>query len=234
MPIRDLLKKREKIAASDNVVTAREIPDFTFLRTDTHSQEVIRPPSIHRKSSETPPPSLSISNDASSDHHNPKRLSIFKRRSRSNSAASNASESKKDKERDSRRLSQRLGLSKEEPTSANVPQDLPEIKVEQEGDTDAAWEERATLLARENERSRSASRPETPLPDDEPDLAKLKLGERDDGKVSSAKTDDNIQEAIRLHEAGELEKATAMFGRLADPNGENNAMSQVLYGLALR
>ena len=25
-----------------------------------------------------------------------------------------------------------------------------------------------------------------------------------------------------------------MFGRLADPHGENNALSQVLYGLALR
>lgn len=25
-----------------------------------------------------------------------------------------------------------------------------------------------------------------------------------------------------------------MFGRLADPDGENNALSQVLYGLALR
>ena len=46
--------------------------------------------------------------------------------------------------------------------------------------------------------------------------------------------DDNIQEAIRLHEEGSLEEATKMFGRLADPGGTNNALSQVLYGLALR
>lgn len=32
----------------------------------------------------------------------------------------------------------------------------------------------------------------------------------------------------------ELEKATEMFGVLADPNGANNALGQVLYGLALR
>jgi hypothetical protein len=32
----------------------------------------------------------------------------------------------------------------------------------------------------------------------------------------------------------ELVKSTTMFGRLADPDGENNALSQVLYGLALR
>lgn len=63
----------------------------------------------------------------------------------------------------------------------------------------------------------------------------------------------NIQEAIRLHETGgkwqshdyyymqngllgiaELEVSTKMFGKLADPNGANNALSQVLYGLALR
>jgi len=52
--------------------------------------------------------------------------------------------------------------------------------------------------------------------------------------VSTKYVDDNIQEAIRLHEAGQLETSTSMFGRLADPNGENNALSQVLYGLALR
>lgn len=62
----------------------------------------------------------------------------------------------------------------------------------------------------------------------------------------------NVQEAIRLHEAGgkrdlptwpldhadimetELEKSTEMFRRLAEPTGANNALSQVLYGLALR
>ena len=32
----------------------------------------------------------------------------------------------------------------------------------------------------------------------------------------------------------ELEKSTQMFGILADPNGANNALGQVLYGLALR
>ena len=63
---------------------------------------------------------------------------------------------------------------------------------------------------------------------------------------------DDIQKAIQLHEQGgseyskatagsldklslaDLAQSTAMFGRLADPDGENNALSQVLYGLALR
>lgn len=55
-----------------------------------------------------------------------------------------------------------------------------------------------------------------------------------EGIVGNPKVDDNLQEAIRLHEEGSLEEATRMFGRLADPGGQNNALSQVLYGLALR
>jgi len=46
--------------------------------------------------------------------------------------------------------------------------------------------------------------------------------------------EENIQEAIRLHEKGNLEASTALFGRLADPTSHNNALAQVLYGLALR
>lgn len=228
MPLRDLLKKRDKIAASDTPTT--NIPEFVFYRSDTNTQELIHPPSLHRKSSETPPPNTADSQSSSHEHHS--RLSIFKGRSRSNSATSTTSKSSdKSAERPkSKRLSHRLGLHKDEPTSDNVPQDLPTINIEH--DTDAAWEERATILARENEKNRS--RPGTPLHGSTPDLGALKLSDREDGKVSTKDVDDNIQEAIRLHEAGELEKATRMFGRMADPKGENNALSQVLYALALR
>jgi hypothetical protein len=49
--------------------------------------------------------------------------------------------------------------------------------------------------------------------------------------ISDVESDENIQEAIRLHEAGELTRATEMFGRLAETG---NVLSQVLYGLSLR
>jgi hypothetical protein len=52
--------------------------------------------------------------------------------------------------------------------------------------------------------------------------------------ISDQEGDVNIQEAIRLHEEGDLTISTHMFGQLADPKGANNALSQVLYGLALR
>ncbi|CAF9921267.1 MAG: hypothetical protein GOMPHAMPRED_002274 [Gomphillus americanus] len=58
-------------------------------------------------------------------------------------------------------------------------------------------------------------------------------GNTDDKSVEE-KSDDDIQAAIHLHESGNLETSTAMFGRLADPSGANNALAQVLYGLALR
>ncbi|KAL3963904.1 hypothetical protein ACCO45_000908 [Purpureocillium lilacinum] len=63
----------------------------------------------------------------------------------------------------------------------------------------------------------------------------MSLESRQRGRsVSSKKIDQDIQEAIQLHEAGHLEKSTVLFARLADPQGANNPLSQVLYGLALR
>lgn len=126
-------------------------------------------------------------------------------------------------------------MRKSQITSSSVPSDLPDIGVGDDGD----WEKRATILARENEKSRS--RPPSPngSTTDLAGMSSMTLGGspgggKDKGVVSTKHVDDNIQEAIRLHEAGELEKSTRMFGRLADPNGDNNALSQVLYGLALR
>jgi hypothetical protein len=103
---------------------------------------------------------------------------------------------------------------------------------------ESQWERRATILARKNEESRS--RPTTPLGRPSAGLESFKdmnisgSPGKEKGVASTKYVDDNIQEAIRLHEAGELVSSTQMFGRLADPNDENNALSQVLYGLALR
>ncbi|KAI9769645.1 MAG: hypothetical protein M1840_003882 [Geoglossum simile] len=112
-------------------------------------------------------------------------------------------------------------------SSVNLPQDLPSISdgTGEKEDQEAEWEHRATLLAR---RSRvEGPQQVAPL---EPNSGK---GSRSIS-VSSSSEDENIQEAIRLHEAGELERSTSMFGKLADPKGQNIALAQVLYGLALR
>lgn len=220
---------------------ADEQPKFLFMRSDTHGHELISPPSFSSEDHST-------HGDGSTE----KKTSRLFGRSRSasvnsttstSSRVSETSKSKKDSPK-SKRLSQRLHLKKSEPSSASVPSDLPEIRVAAEGENDGGagiesqWEKRATMLARQNETA--SGRPTTPvgsttdLPGSLSSMAIAGPGAAEKGVVSSKNVDDNIQEAIRLHEAGELETATQMFGRLADPNGGNNALSQVLYGLALR
>lgn len=114
---------------------------------------------------------------------------------------------------------------------------------------ESQWEKRATMLALENDKVQqlTGSRPGTP----EERLSNSRGGSgagaaspagstrsrsnsAANGTVSSKELDANIQEAIRLHEEGQLEQSTRMFGILADPRGYNNPLSQVLYGLALR
>ena len=96
-------------------------------------------------------------------------------------------------------------------TSENVPADLPQIE-KGEGHDDE-WEARAMMLARSRPGSAQGGGPAEKAP---------------------VSVDEDIQEAIRLHEEGNLEASTRLFGRLADPRGANNPLSQVLYGLALR
>lgn len=237
MPLRGLLKKKEKVESDITVV--EEQPKFLFVRSDTHSQELISPPSF--------------SDESQIDGSSEKKTSRLFGRPRSTSVNSTASgssrvsetsKSKQDSPK-TKRLSQRLHLKKSEPSSASVPSDLPEISIPTEDDNDGGaglesqWEKRATMLARKNETA--SGRPTTPMGGSTTGLtgafnnmAISGTGPIEKGAVSSKHGDDNIQEAIRLHEAGELETATQMFGRLADPNGGNNALSQVLYGLALR
>ncbi|KAK2629421.1 hypothetical protein QTJ16_000241 [Diplocarpon rosae] len=239
MPIRDLLKKKGKVGDHD----ASPVPDFEapptfkFMRSDTNTQEIISPPSFPADHPPSPPFFI--------DRHVESKTSrLFGGRARSASVNSQASaSSSKSKNANPKRLSARLHFKRSEQTSESVPSDLPEIHVPTGDAEDGAeaqeslWEKRATMLAQKNEMSRS--RPPTPVGDLNSDLGAFQdmniRGEsRVKAVVSTQQADDNIQEAIRLHEAGDLDTSTQMFGRLANPNGENNALSQVLYGLALR
>lgn len=275
MTLRDLLKKKDKHEepsspsspisnnrpSSDNRPSydAPAPPEFRFVRSDTNTEEIISPPSFYsdvhpptppNKSARSPPPVPAPATE-SSPPESRNRFTRLRARSRAASSAAEeqlSPESQKARSQSRNRISQRLGLHRGPPSSSYVPDDLPDIPG---GSGDAAdeeqWEQRATRLAKENQRSRSASRPPTPvrISNLAPQIGSLNLT-GDEGRVSTErarsqenlvstkKIDDNIQEAIRLHEAGELSRATQMFGRLADPDGENNALSQVLYGLALR
>lgn len=257
MGLRELLRKRDELAmgpaqeGDEDEETVRRLnngPEFTFIRSDTVSQEVIHPPSGNghllsatapSTATGAPPPSRSSSS------RSPRRsLDVFRSRSsRSASVSSQASHlsSPPQQPGTKRRLSQRLHLSRRPEASDNVPQNLPEIVVpadpQDKDGAESQWEKRATMLAGQNELARS--RPPSPGPASPATpggTAQMSLDGSPSSRapVSSQQTDQDIQEAIRLHEAGHLEKSTVLFARLADPQGPNNPLSQVLYGLALR
>lgn len=222
MPLKDLLKKRDKIKEN---VEKEDVPalapppaEFTFMRSDTNTQELIQPPSFAEEDAASP--------HLSQDHRSSKLVARFR-------SSSNASVASKASSKGEKRLSQRLHLrssSRASSFSSNIPEDLPSIEVGEGGqeEKEAKWEERATILAKENPNINHS----TAIT-----VEKGRLGSSGDGgrpqtkrSISDAKGDETIQEAIKLHEAGDLERSTAMFGRLA----EDNAMAQILYGLALR
>ncbi|KAK2071232.1 hypothetical protein P8C59_005672 [Phyllachora maydis] len=249
-----LFKRKDKDADSTYIhAPGRAAPAFTFVRSDTHTAEVIQPPTASDDSDSD------AAAAAASTRHKASRLHVFPRRdhsgsssrsrsrSRSRSASVSSTGARDDKEGGgaAHKLSHRL-LHRGPASSEAVPQNLPEIAAmpehddggggDEPGGGDGArelqWERRATILAQTNERRRSASRsrPGSSAADGSVD------GRRGTGTapVSPQAMDEDIQAAIRLHEQGRLEQSTAMFGRLADPKGANNPLSQVLYGLALR
>jgi hypothetical protein len=236
MGLRDKFKKKHGSDDDGNTGPSNH-PEFTFIRTDTHSVEVLQPPSAGPHHG---PGAQFLSAEPRADSKQRRSLDVF-RSSRSRSASESSNQGSATK-----RLSQRLHLSRSPVSSENVPQDLPDIVVRDGVDdkdgAESQWEKRATMLARENEKHRS--RPGTPVHGSSPpSIPQLRLGDasgdestdsRGAGVVSTKAIDDDIQEAIRLHEEGKLEESTRLFGRLADPKGANNPLSQVLYGLALR
>lgn len=155
MTLKDRLKGREKQKEEDKVGPTdhpdASPPNFTFLRTTTHFQEQIQPPSYAGDAVPVPGPGPGPGPDGQR-HPSPRRLSRFR-------SASNAS-SKSVSNKGEGRLSSILHIrshSRESNTSINVPTDLPEIgdcKAAAE-DQEAQWEERATILAQQVAATRS-------------------------------------------------------------------------------
>jgi len=251
MPLRDLLKKKDKIQ-NDEVSAPAPVPapqetklpqasEFTFVRTDTHTEEVIQPPYYEGDDSEPTQEQTAAEHTTSPTTPERKRgLGRF----RKSPGPSSSPEIHPEKER--RRLSQRLHITPKSrassTSSANVPSDLPTIDdaYNESGDREikeAKWEERATILATNHTGSSPAhaAAPTSALENLNLDVEGNASGPNSRPRsISDAQGDANIQEAIRLHEAGgpeNLAAATQMFGRLAE---QGNVLSQVLYGLSLR
>ncbi|KAI4199267.1 MAG: hypothetical protein LQ350_004727 [Teloschistes chrysophthalmus] len=196
MTIRDLLKKKEKNkqdagqTQSSSAAEASPPPTpFTIMRSDTNTEEVISPPSF----AEDDKPE-STTKDA---HSGKKRFSRFRKPSNASMISTVSSHTEK-------RLSTRLHIGSHSRSSSagsvNVPSDLPAIRdgTGEGEEKEAEWEKRATILAQENAvvkqtRSREGS---------------VTAGSGSGGRpprtrsLSDARSDENLQEAIELHEAG--------------------------------
>ncbi|KAK9473152.1 uncharacterized protein V1510DRAFT_363916 [Dipodascopsis tothii] len=147
-------------------------------------------------------------------------------------------------------------------TSVHVPEDLPDVgqltidgsgERSAEADHEEKWEARALLFASQEaqvagesvagarrsfaRRSVSAGSVRTASSagsePDETAATEVSVAEAPVAEPSAA-ADEDIHRAIELHEQGDYTRATELFGRLADPAGDNNPLAQVLYGLALR
>ncbi|EGC44737.1 conserved hypothetical protein [Histoplasma capsulatum var. duboisii H88] len=253
MALKDLLKKKDKIKDDDTQQVQQHQqpqrysqqepfpppphpPEFKFFRSDTYTTESIQPPGQHQAQADSHshpfhPESQSRSESPTSSNPSSSSRSPFSRLHRlSNVSSAGASENSPSQElspaqgeKRERRLSQRLHLNRASrsasTSSVNLPSHLPQIAPDtgDAQDREAQWEKRATIMVKGGLNGTGIG-PASPRGD----IEQQKEG------------DENIQEAIRLHENGQLAESTRMFGKLADPNGANNALSQVLYGLALR
>lgn len=219
MTFKDLLKKRGKTKEDEKPANTSPLgpspAEFTFIRSTTNTQEVISPPSF-------PNEKAPESNTETSP--NSKRRSRF----RASSAASTGSRNSNNSEKRLPRLHLRSHSHASSASSVNVPPDLPIIKdgCDDGEDGEAKWEERATILAQKNPNTRSRS---STLPDkrrlsnfsEEVLYTQGRDGDRPavtrnvsdaQGDVGSSQTkqaklkltskQENIQEAIRLHESG--------------------------------
>lgn len=231
MAIRDLLKKKDRIKAEgatekpgDNAehtsgaIEDRAPPGFTFIRSTTSMNEVIEPPDHPVEPSPTP----------KVDHAEaePRRRRIsnlhFRKPSRSpsKSPAIDDADAESPLSTDgttdrSRRISGRLERFHLTPrsravsqTSIHVPQDLPEINGggADEADTEAQWEKRALLLAKRNaddEDRQLAEKTDDAAVNDATHQNTIRpIRPKHVRAVSNPEADVDIQEAVRLHEAG--------------------------------
>ncbi|KKK25834.1 hypothetical protein ARAM_000494 [Aspergillus rambellii] len=229
MPLRDIIHKKDRLNPTIPDAQGNRVPEITFIRSDTTTHEVVIPPT-HPDDEyhlDSPRPSSSSSHRRS--------LNPF---SRSRSPSEPQGPASPTRLRGERRLSHLLHLDRRgsSASSVNIPLDLPQITSDKsdEQEREAQWEKRATVLVQRNPQFGSAGFSSSSSIAPASEVPRPRSRSSSHSRINDPQGDVNIQEAIRLHEAGELEKSTSMFALLADPHGANNALSQVLYGLALR
>ncbi|EDU50457.1 conserved hypothetical protein [Pyrenophora tritici-repentis Pt-1C-BFP] len=206
MTLKDLLKKKDKIRDEG----APTSPTGPTLSPDIPEFHFFRTTTSTQESIE--PPSFPGDPTREAPLLSPAPRGAFGRfRSRSSTSAQGGG------------IAERLHFGRSRSgSSVNVPDNLPEVGgdgVARTEDDEAKWEKRATVLVTAT--LQHSSQPSTPHY--EP-TSPMSPGAR--SATSTGAPGDEMHQ--------DLEASTALFGRLAEPTGANNALAQVLYGLALR
>jgi hypothetical protein len=147
--LRNILHKRDDLSTepSQNAPAIPPAPEFKLIRSDTHTQEIITPPSNPNG------PTPYLSSPTQDDPVSPRRsFQLFNRSPRRPSTSSQSPP------RRERRLSNLLHLdhrsrSNSRDSSANIPADLPQIDDDHgasKQEREALWEKRATVLVQQN------------------------------------------------------------------------------------
>lgn len=148
--LRNILNKRDDLSTTqppENAPATPPAPEFKLIRTDTHTQEIIIPPSNPND------PTPYLSSPTQEEPTSPRRsFQLFNRSPRLSSASSQSPP------RRERRLSNLLHLdhrsrSNSRDSSANIPADLPQIDDDHganKQEREALWEKRATVLVQQN------------------------------------------------------------------------------------
>ena len=153
MTLKDLLRKKDTIKGhsqlpSDHVPT----PEVILMRSDTQTQEIISAPSYLEEEA----PLVRKSEEGSSSPRSPKSPSRFRSLSTTSTASKDSKAGTTERPGNERRLSQlfhrRSPSHGSRHSSIHIPTDLPQIEdsTKPSEDQEALWEERATLLAKEN------------------------------------------------------------------------------------
>lgn len=147
MPLKDLLKKKDKIkdegstsAPAKGPTLSPDVPEFQFYRTTTSTQETIEPPSFPGDPTRDTP---LLSPDLRG------KFGRFRRHSNASSQGS-VSGAEDGRQKQHEKLSERLHFGRtRSSSSANVPENLPDVGgdgVARTEEEEARWEKRATVL----------------------------------------------------------------------------------------
>lgn len=172
MPLKDILHRHGKDQRPDSRDSNNNPPtssqEFTFIRTDTHSQEILTPNTINTAIAN----STTAKQDATESPTTPRRKSFFRRHSPVSSSSDISSPPRGSSEKGEHRISNLLHLDHHSrsslprsgsTSSVNIPADLPQIDpnvVTDEQEREAQWEKRATRLVQGNPRLGGGASPD--------------------------------------------------------------------------